>query len=90
MHRSGGDVEEALQGVLRDQFKRTLAAQLLGQAYLKAFHLVVANRDAVARLADELVERKEIYGDELIAFLDSLHLEEPSVDYASESAWPTV
>jgi ATP-dependent Zn protease len=90
MHRSGGDVEEALQGVLRDQFKRALAAQLLGQAYLRAYYLVVANKDAVARLAAELVERKEIYGDELIAYLDSLHLQEPTIDYESEGTWPTV
>jgi ATP-dependent Zn protease len=89
MHRSGGDVEEALQGVLRDPFKRKLAAQLIGQGYLKAWHLVRANKDAVQRLADTLVERKEIYGDELIRLLDSLQLQKPTVDYSEEDAWPT-
>jgi ATP-dependent Zn protease len=90
MHRSGGDVEEALQGVLRDPFKRKLAAQLIGQGYMKAYHLVLANKAAVDRLAAELVHRKEIYGDELIRLLDSLHLVTPDVDYTEEASWPTV
>src|SRR5260221_5028542 len=71
MHRSGGELEESLQGVLRDAYKKQMAAQLLGQAYLKAYHLVRANKAAVERLADLLVERQEIYGDELIGILDA-------------------
>ena len=90
MHRSGGDVEERLQGVLRDPYKKEMAAQLLGQSYLKAYHLVLANREAVERLADTLVERREIYGDELIELLDALHFTVPEIDYEDEAAWPTV
>ena len=42
-----------------------IAAQILGQAYISAHNLVLHNKDAVEKIADELVVRSEMFGDEL-------------------------
>jgi ATP-dependent Zn protease len=86
VNRSGSGQLEA--GVLRDPSQRAMVEQLLGQAYLAAHHLVDANRDAVERVADELVARKELYGDEVVSLLEAQSLRVPEVDLASDDAWP--
>ena len=67
-----------------------MAAQILGQAYVQAYNLVRENREAVRAIADALIERKEIYGDDLVALLDRQELKKPEVDFANEDAWPKV
>ena len=74
--------------MLSDRDKRALAAQILGQAYVSAYNLVVHNKDAVERIADELVVRREVFGDELVEILDGAKLKLPEIDYASEDSWP--
>ena len=76
--------------MLGDRDKRRLAAQILGQAYVSAHNLVVHNKDAVEKIADELVVRREVFGDELVEILDGAKLQMPEIDYASEDAWPTM
>jgi ATP-dependent Zn protease len=87
---SGGGPFDAnpIAGVLSDGEKRPLVAQLLGQAYVAAHNLVLANRDAVGHIADVLEARRELFGDELLELLDGAKLEIPQVDLADESAWP--
>jgi cell division protease FtsH len=86
---SGGPMsEDPIGSVLGDPFKRAMAAQILGQAFVKAYHLVDSNRPGVERVADELMERKEMYGDEVVRLLDSVELKVPEVDLNEESAWP--
>ena len=86
---AGGPFDQnPIAAVLGDPAKRTLAAQLLGQAYLAAHHLVEANREAVERIADVLVERRELHGDEVLNLLDESNLQMPEVNLADESAWP--
>lgn len=80
--------EDPISGVLGDGDKRRLAAQILGQAYVSAHNLVVHNKDAVERIADELVVRREVFGDELVEILDGAKLHMPPIDFASEDAWP--
>jgi cell division protease FtsH len=75
-------------GVLADPGKRPLAAQILGQAFMRAYHVVKANREAVDHVADVLSERKEMYGDEVVELLDSQNLHEPEIDLLDDSAWP--
>jgi ATP-dependent Zn protease len=77
-------------GVLGDREKRALVAQLLGQAFLAAYHLVQHNRTGVERIADTLLIKQEIYGDDLVALLDSVNLQIPRVDLTKEEAWPTL
>ena len=56
---TGGPFEQdPIAGVLGDRDKRAMAAQLLGQAYLRAHVLVEAQPEAVERIADVLVERQ--------------------------------
>jgi ATP-dependent Zn protease len=77
-------------GVLSDPSQRVMVEQLLGQAYLAAHHLVAANRDAIERIADELAERKELYGDEVLELLDRQQLTMPEVDLTRDDAWPRI
>jgi cell division protease FtsH len=93
MNRTGGGGpfdQNPIGGVLSDPSKRAMAAQILGQAYVQAYNLVRENRDAVQAIADELVERKEIFGDDLVALLDRQELKKPEVDFANEESWPKV
>ena len=63
-------------------------AQILGQAYVSAYNLILHNKDAVEKIADALVERREVFGDELLAILDGVGLKKPELDLAQEDTWP--
>jgi cell division protease FtsH len=91
MNRTSGGgpfAENPVAGVLGDPEKKRLAAQILGQAYVSAYNLILHNKDAVSGIADELVARREVFGDELVAILDNAKLRMPEIDLASEEAWP--
>jgi ATP-dependent Zn protease len=91
MNRASGDFQhDSIAAVLRDFDKRQLAAQIIGQAYVNAYQLIAQNKDAVEKIADHLVARKELYGDELIDLLNSVGLKEPTVDLRKEETWPTL
>jgi ATP-dependent Zn protease len=76
--------------VLGDRDKRAAAAQILGHAYITAYALVDHNRDAVERIANALVERKEMYGDEVVDLLNDVGLQRPEIDLLDEKTWPRV
>ncbi len=91
MNRASGDFQhDSIAAVLRDPTKRTLAAQIIGQAYVHAYNLVAQNQAAVEAIADQLVARRELYGDELVDLLNSVGLKEPTIDLAEEETWPTL
>src|SRR5215207_4828714 len=93
MNRTSGGgpfTENPIAGVLQDGDKRRLAAQILGQAYVNAYNLVVHNKAAVEKIADELVERREVFGDELVEILDGVNLQMPALDLSKEDVWPTM
>jgi ATP-dependent Zn protease len=91
MNRASGDFQhDSIAAVLGDPTKRRLAAQIIGQAYVDAYQLVIQNKDAISTIADHLVARKELYGDELIELLNSVGLKEPTVDLGKEETWPTL
>ena len=88
---SGGPMTaDPISGVLSDPGKKRAACIILGQAYLKAYALIEHNRAAVERVADVLVARKEIHGDEVLELLDSLNLQIPEVDLLEEKTWPRI
>ena len=62
--------------------------QIIGQAYVVAHNLVTTNREAVDRIASVLMEKKEIFGDELMDLLDSSGIRIPELDYGDEAIWP--
>jgi ATP-dependent Zn protease len=91
MNRTSGGTPfdgNPIAGVLGDKEKRDLAAQILGQAYVHAYNLVRENRAAVETIADELVARREVFGDELVAILDGAGLRKPVLDLSQEDTWP--
>jgi ATP-dependent Zn protease len=81
---------DPIQAVLSDRAKRTAAAQILGQAYITAVCCMRHNRDAVARVAETLVERRELYGDEVVALLEEARPQAPAIDVTDEAVWPPV
>jgi cell division protease FtsH len=81
---------DPLAGVLGDRDKRALAAQLLGQAYVSAYALIVHNKQAVEKIADALIEKKELFGDELVEILEDAKLKIPKTDLTQAKAWPAV
>jgi ATP-dependent Zn protease len=89
---SGGGpfAENPVASVLGDRDKRAIACQLVGQAYVAAYNLVLANREGVQHIADVLAARRELFGDELLALLEESKLELPQIDLSEESAWPTM
>ena len=68
--------------------KRKTAAQLLGQAYVVGHHLMQENREGVEAIATAILEKKEIFGDELLELLESIAIRIPELDYSDESIWP--
>ena len=76
------------RALLSDPSKRRVAGQIIGQAYVVAHNLAVNNREALDKIADVLIERKEIFGDELVDLLDSVGIRIPELDYGDESIWP--
>jgi ATP-dependent Zn protease len=81
---------DPLAGVLGDPDKRRLAAQLLGQAYVTAYALISHNKKAVEQIADALIEKKELFGDELVEILENAKLKIPKIDLKQAKAWPAV
>jgi ATP-dependent Zn protease len=82
--------ENPIASVLGDRDKRAIVGQLVGQAYVAAHNLIVANREAVEHIADVLNARRELFGDELLNLLDESKITIPDVDLAEESSWPTM
>ncbi|HEX4747240.1 MAG TPA: AAA family ATPase [Gaiellaceae bacterium] len=93
VNRTGGGgpfSENPIGTVLSDRDKRAIVGQLVGQAYVAAYNLVVHNRDAVEHIADVLSARRELFGDELLNLLDEAKITIPDVDLSEESSWPTM
>src|SRR2546423_842154 len=91
MNRTRGSADfhaDPVASVLRDPYKRALAAQTLGQAYVTAANFVTANREAVQKIADAVVAKRELFGDELVELLESASLRRPEIDYLDEASWP--
>jgi len=92
MSRAGGGPfsNDPLSQVMQDREKRALAAQIIGQAYIAAHFLVEANKNAVSHIADVLVEKRELHGDEVLDLLNEANLTIPELDLTDERTWPTI
>jgi cell division protease FtsH len=93
MNRAGGAGlmgGDPVAAVLGSADKRRAAAQVLGQAYVTAYALMASNREALERIADTLVERKELHGDEVGELLDNVGLKRPQLDLMDPGTWPRV
>src|SRR3954471_16009287 len=81
---------DPIAAILADHSKRKTAAQLLGQAYVAAYNTVDQNRLQVERIAEELIERKEMHGDEVVDLLERVGINKPEIDYLDPTAWPKI
>ena len=91
MNRTRGSADfqgDPVASVLQDRDKRGHAAQILGQAFVTAHNFIVVNRDAVERIANEVIAKQELYGDDLIQLLEAQHLQRPEIDWTKEDMWP--
>lgn len=79
---------DPIASVLADPGKRKAAAQILGQAYVAAQALIEANRDEVESIAQTLIERRELHGDEVVALLERHRLQRPEFDLTDDERWP--
>jgi hypothetical protein len=66
------------------------AAQLLGQAYFTAYQTMAQNKPAIEYVANTLIERKEMYGDEVVDCLERAGIQKPRIDYLDAEAWPRI
>jgi ATP-dependent Zn protease len=93
MNRASGGAAltgDPVASILGDRDKRRAAAQILGQAYVTAYALIANNREPVQQIADTLIDRKEMHGDEVIDLLNSVGLRRPEVDLMDDRTWPKV
>ena len=90
MNRAAGMREsgDPIASVLSDPGKRRAAAQILGQAYITAVCLIRHNREQTLQVAETLVQRRELHGDEVVEVLDAAQLQAPVIDVNDESIWP--
>jgi ATP-dependent Zn protease len=93
MNRTRGSADfgqDPIAAVLQDPYKRAAAAQILGQAYVIAENFIAANKEAVERIANEVIAKQEIYGDDLVRLLDAQRLNRPEIDWTKEDVWPRI
>jgi SpoVK/Ycf46/Vps4 family AAA+-type ATPase len=92
MHRSGGGLMDSnpFMGTLGDRNKARLVAGLLGQAFVVAWCTVRENREATELIAQRLIDKGELYGDEVTDLLESAHLRRPDIDVRDEATWPAI
>jgi ATP-dependent Zn protease len=92
IHRSGQGMldDQPLGHVLGDRHKRALVAELIGQAFVVAYNTVRDNKEATGRVADALIEKGEIFGNEVVDLLDSVALRKPEIDVLDEATWPAI
>ena len=74
--------------MLNSRDKRPIVAELLGYSYYVAYNTMMQNKDAVEKVANVLVERKEIHGDDVVDLLNSVNLKPAKIDYLEERTWP--
>jgi hypothetical protein len=46
------------------------------------------NKAAVEKVAETLIERREIHGDDVVELLDQVNLKPADIDYLEERTWP--
>ena len=93
MNRAGGAsplMDDPVGSILRNQDKKRAAAQIIGQAYVTAYALMSENREGINQIADTLIDRKELHGDEVGELLDSVALHKPQLDLMDPGTWPKV
>jgi len=88
--QGGAMMGDPIASILGDPRKRMYAAQLIGEAFVTAYNLVELNKDKVERVADAVIDKREIYGDDLVRLLDAQGFVKPEIDWTDEKSWPQI
>jgi ATP-dependent Zn protease len=81
---------DPIASVLGDRTKRAFAAQFLGEAFVTAYNLIRENKEQVEKVAEAVIEKKEIYGDDLVRLLDAQNFKRPELDWTAAETWPNL
>lgn len=81
---------DPVAAVLSDMTKRALVAQLLGQAFYVAHNIVRMNRAGVRRIADQLIEKRELFGDDVVRLIEGTMPQLPELAPDDEATWPSL
>jgi hypothetical protein len=76
--------------VLGDPDKKKNAAEILGQAYIRAYNTMLQNKPGAEHIAAVVMDKRELYGDEVVRLLDASGLKAAEYDLLDEKAWPTI
>jgi ATP-dependent Zn protease len=92
MNRTSGGpgAADPIAAVLGDRDKKLNAAEILGQAYIRAYNTMKANRAGAEHIASVLIDKRELYGDEVVRLLEDSNLKAPEYDLLDEASWPTI
>jgi ATP-dependent Zn protease len=93
MNRTGGGgpmAADPIASVLGDPDKRKNAAEILGQAYIRAYNTLAQNREGAEYITKVVMDKRELYGDEVVRLLNESNLKQPEYDLLDEKAWPTI
>jgi ATP-dependent Zn protease len=93
MNRTRGSVDfhaDPIAAILADREKRAFVAQMLGQAFVTAENFIRANKPGVERIAEALIEKKELFGDDLVELLNAQNLRQPALDFGKDDTWPRI
>jgi hypothetical protein len=86
--QGGAMMGDPIASILGDPRKRMYAAQFIGEAFVTAYNLVECNKNKVESVAEAVIDKKEIYGDDLVRLLDAQKFERPEIDWTDEKVWP--
>ena len=86
--RAGGIQQDPVGSIFMDAYKRQAAAQIVGQAFVTAYNFIKLNENKVERVAEVLLEKQEIFGDELTGLLDAQKFQKPEIDWTKDESWP--
>jgi ATP-dependent Zn protease len=90
MNRTSGGAmtNDPIAHVLSDPQKRALAGQIIGQALVRAYNTIQQNKPGIEHIADTLLAKRELYGDDVVRLLEESNLKLPTYDLLDEKAWP--
>ena len=75
---------------LGDRDKRKLVAGLLGQASWSPGTRSARNQEGTRHVAERLISKRELYGDDVTQLLDAARLRKPEIDVTDEATWPVI
>jgi hypothetical protein len=86
----GPTAPNPIGAVLGDPTKRSNAAQMMGQAFVRAYNTAQANRAAIEHITSVLLDKRELYGDEVVRLLEESNLKKAEYDLLDEKTWPVL